>query len=83
MATHFSILAWRISWTEVSGGLQGCKELGMAEQLTHAGYVLNYITKNAIYLCGCLFIAISPHENAILSAKLCIKPAVSRAEVHT
>ena len=22
MATHFSILAWRISWTEESGGLQ-------------------------------------------------------------
>ena len=26
MATHFSILAWRIAWTEESGGLQ-CKEL--------------------------------------------------------
>ena len=24
MATHFSILAWRIPWTEVSGGLQFC-----------------------------------------------------------
>ena len=22
MATHFSILAWRIQWTEESGGLQ-------------------------------------------------------------
>ena len=35
MATHFSILAWRIPWTEEPGGLQsmglqrvqGCKEL--------------------------------------------------------
>ena len=29
MATHSSILAWRISWTEEPGGLQsiGCKEL--------------------------------------------------------
>ena len=27
MATHFSILAWRIPWTEKPGGLQwGCKE---------------------------------------------------------
>ena len=30
-ATHFSILAWKIPWTEELGGLQsmGCKELGM------------------------------------------------------
>ena len=33
MASHSSILAWRIPWTEVSGGLQsiGCKELDMTE----------------------------------------------------
>ena len=24
MATHFSILAWEISWTEEPGGLQSC-----------------------------------------------------------
>ena len=31
MATHSSILAWRILWTEESGGLQSmrCKELDM------------------------------------------------------
>ena len=40
MATHSSILAWRIPWTEEPGGLQscGCKELdtgvpGPVEQL--------------------------------------------------
>ena len=35
MATHSSILAWRISWTEELGGLQsmGCKELDTTEQL--------------------------------------------------
>ena len=35
MATHSSILAWRISRTEESGGLQskGCKESDMTEQL--------------------------------------------------
>ena len=34
MATHSSILAWRISWTEQPGGLQsmGHKELDTAEQ---------------------------------------------------
>ena len=34
MATHSSILAWRILQTEEPGGLQsmGCKELDMTEQ---------------------------------------------------
>ena len=37
MATHSSILAWRIPWTEEPGGLQfmWLKELDMTEQLTH------------------------------------------------
>ena len=36
MATHSSILAWRILWTEGPGGLQSmrCKELDMTEWLT-------------------------------------------------
>ena len=37
MATHPSILAWRIPWTEEPGGLRsmGFKELDMTKQLTH------------------------------------------------
>ena len=37
MATHSSILAWRIPWTEELGGLQsmGHKELDMTERLAH------------------------------------------------
>ena len=37
MATHSSILAWRIPWTEESGRLQfiGHKESDTTEQLTH------------------------------------------------
>ena len=36
MATHSSILAWRIPWTEEPDGLQswGRKELDTTEQLT-------------------------------------------------
>ena len=36
MATHSSILAWRITWIEEPGGLQsmGRKELDMTEQLS-------------------------------------------------
>ena len=41
MATYSNILAWRIPWTEESGGLQsmGSQKSDMAEQLTHT-YVL-------------------------------------------
>ena len=43
MATHSSILAWRIPWTEKPGRLQSmrCKGLDMAGQLTHTykGYI--------------------------------------------
>ena len=37
MATHSSILAWRIPWTEEPAGLQSMdrKELDMTEQLTN------------------------------------------------
>ena len=36
MATHSSILAWRIPWIEKLGGLESmvCKELDMTEQLS-------------------------------------------------
>ena len=33
MATHSSILAWRIPWTEETGGLQGCKEQDTSEEI--------------------------------------------------
>ena len=38
MATHSSVLAWRISWTEEPGGLQsmGFKESHMTEATEHA-----------------------------------------------
>ena len=37
MATHSSILAWRIPWTEEPGGLQsrGRKELDVTEETKH------------------------------------------------
>ena len=38
MATHSSILAWRIQWTEGSGSLRfmGCKELNISETTKHS-----------------------------------------------
>ena len=39
MATHSSILDWRIPWTEKPGGLQfmGCKESDSTERLSLSG----------------------------------------------
>ena len=34
MATHSSVLAWRIPWTEESERPQGCKESDTTEQLS-------------------------------------------------
>ena len=34
-ATYFSILAWRISWTDGLYSTWGCKESGRTEQLSH------------------------------------------------
>ena len=41
MATHSSILAWRIPWMEEPGGLQsrGGKELDMTERLIHITFL--------------------------------------------
>ena len=39
MATHSSILAWRISWAEELHSPWGCKKSDVTEQLTHSSYV--------------------------------------------
>ena len=48
MATHSSILAWRIPWTEEPGGLQsmGLQTLHTTERLTlhFVSYILNCLT---------------------------------------
>ena len=42
MATHSSILAWRIPWTEEPGGLQsmGLQRVALTEQLTLSHFCL-------------------------------------------
>ena len=39
MATHFSILAWRIPWMEEPGGLQSIGLQDMTEQLNTHTYI--------------------------------------------
>ena len=47
MATHSSILAWRLPWKEEPGGLQrgpwGHKELDTAEQLNRTELILKIL----------------------------------------
>ena len=58
MATHSSILAWEIPWTEEAGGLHfvGHKELDLTEQLsTHDFFFKSSITstykKSKLHFC--------------------------------
>ena len=39
IATHFSILAWRIPWTEEPGGLQSTGLQSQTEATEHAQFV--------------------------------------------
>ena len=58
MATHCSVLAWRIPWTEEPGGLQsiGHKELDTTEATDHA-HTTSFNLVNSIYGVG-LFISL-------------------------
>ena len=42
MATHSSILAWRIPWTEEPGRLWGCKESDTTEVLSPHTHTNNF-----------------------------------------
>ena len=43
MATHSSVLAWRIPWTEESGWLQGRTELDTTERLSTKAHTQPYL----------------------------------------
>ena len=72
MATHSSILAWRISWIEESGGLQtmGCKELDTTEQLT-----LHFFFNDIIPATSPATLVMTPFTSVTL-VSLVLKPAV-------
>ena len=64
MATHSSIFAWRIPWTEEPGGLYspwGHKELDRTEQLTFSSFFLATLASVLI---------LDAHEILIFSEKL-------------
>ena len=55
MATHSSIFAWKIAWTEESGGLHnswGCRELDMTERThTHTHTHTHRASNNNVTYC--------------------------------
>ena len=53
MATHSSILAWRIPWTEEPGSPRGLKESDMTEATEHA-HILWALSQNLwnIFICA-------------------------------
>ena len=74
MATHSSILAWRIPRTEKPGGLQsmGCTESDRTEQLTHRhtrhrisffiyGYIYVYV-HICVHVCSVMSSSLQPHR---------------------
>ena len=52
MATHSSILAWKISWTEESGGLQsmGSKRVGTTERLIFTLILVSGVHYDSVYV---------------------------------
>ena len=72
MATHSSILAWGIPWTEKPGGLHEVVELDKNEQLT-VSYLCECL--NANRTCVCFFI--SPERRSPNSQRLTLPEAAA------
>ena len=76
MATHSSILAWRIPWTEDPGGLQsirGCKKLDTTEATEVCTwvyiYVYVYIWHTLYYNLVCAFLEKKASEPGLTTEK--------------
>ena len=66
MATHSGILAWRIPWTEVPGGLWSLKESDTTEQLILYIYIFFFLP-----LCTACGISVPrPETELALSSQL-------------
>ena len=57
MATHSSILAWEIPWTEESGRIQsmGPQESDMTQQLNHHHHIQIYV---CVCMCVCIYMCV-------------------------
>ena len=74
MATHFSILAWRIPWTEEPGSLQSidCKELDMTEHAHTSRFVIAFFPRSKCLLISWLqspsAVILEPRERKSVTA---------------
>ena len=67
MATHSSILAWRIPWTEEPGGLQsmGSQRVGDTHTDTHTTLIqlIHIIFSSVQFSCSVVSDSLRPHES--------------------
>ena len=52
MATHLSILAWRIPWSLAGHSLWGCQELDTTERLTHTRVLEGFPGGSSVESCS-------------------------------
>ena len=64
MATHSSIFAWRIPWTEDPERLRGHKELDMSERL-HFPFIYMCVSVY-IYVCVCVCIKYNVYDPIVI-----------------
>ena len=78
MATHSSILAWRIPWTEKPGGLQsiGSQRVGhdWSDLMQHLGYLKLYFfrEKRACVSWASMLLAVNANSMALLMVGSCV-----------
>ena len=84
MATHFSILAWRIVWTEKPGGLQsvGSQKLDTTEATLHTHTFFYYLVTSPLFRKLVGFIQVSPIENTLCKS-YCNKNMCLNCENHS
>ena len=84
MATHFSILAWRIPWIGEPGGLQsmGCKESDTTEATEQAElFLLKWLARNAYSEMAPNYnLASFSHKNLLNVPLLLGLPTLTRAQ---
>ena len=76
MATHFSILAWEIPWTEEPGRLQSVRSQSQMQLSTHTlGFQTLSLQKCLQNIKSCLQVGVSPLPH--LQNCLCTRPALT------
>ena len=76
MATHSSILAWRIPWKEEPGGLQSMASDTTERQNHHGHHHVQELELRNWWGCSRSCRAVGPHVSLLLPSSLCGDPPV-------